>query len=115
MNQSKILDFLIQNVSALDGVGTKTKKLLKKKKIEKISDLLWNLPQDFTDRSNLQTLDKLEIGKITTIVYSFIGIAFMFYMIDSIILSLISRKIKDDKAKSKSLSNGRRLKKFKKR
>ena len=55
------------------------------------------------------------IGKITTIVYSFIGIAFMFYMIDCIILSLISRKIKDDKTKPKSLGNGRRLKKFKKR
>ena len=67
MNQSKIHDLLFQNVSVLDGVGTKTKKLLKKKKIEKISDLLWNIPQDFTDRSNTQTLDKLEIGKITTI------------------------------------------------
>ena len=55
-----------------------------------------------------------DIGKITSIVYFFIGIAFMFYMIDSIILSLISRKIKDDKTKSKSLGNGRRLKKFKK-
>ena len=39
MNQSKIYNFLIQNVSALDGVGIKTRKLLKKKKIEKISDL----------------------------------------------------------------------------
>jgi len=29
--------------------------------------LLWNLPQGYTDRSNVQTLDKLEIGKITTI------------------------------------------------
>ena len=67
MNQSKIHDFLIQNVSMLDGVGEKTKKLLKKKKIEKISDLLWNFPQGFTDRSNVQTLDSLEIGKITTI------------------------------------------------
>ena len=67
MNQSKIHDFLIQNVSALEGVGAKTKKLLKKKRIEKISDLLWNLPQGFTDRSNVRTLDKLEIGKITTI------------------------------------------------
>ena len=67
MNQSKIHDLLFQNVSVLDGVGTKTKKLLKKKKIEKISVLLWNIPQDFTDRSNTQTLDKLEIGKITTI------------------------------------------------
>ena len=67
MNQSKIHNFLIQNVSALNGVGLKTKKLLKKKKIEKISDLLWNLPQGFVDRSNVQTLNKLEIGKITTI------------------------------------------------
>ena len=67
MNQSKIHNFLIQNVSALDGVGIKINKLLKKKKIEKISDLLWNLPHGFTDRSNVQTLDKLEIGKITTI------------------------------------------------
>ena len=67
MNQSKIQNFLIQNVSTLDGVGIKTKKLLKKKKIEKISDLLWNFPQGFTDRSNVKTLDKLEIGKITTI------------------------------------------------
>ena len=67
MNQLTIQDFLIKNVSTLNGVGIKTKKLLKKKKIEKISDLLWNFPMDYTDRSNLQTLDKLEIGKITTI------------------------------------------------
>ena len=32
MNQSKIHDFLVQNVSALNGVGLKTRKLLKKKK-----------------------------------------------------------------------------------
>ena len=31
MNQSKLLNFLIQDVSTLNGVGTKTKKLLKKK------------------------------------------------------------------------------------
>ena len=67
MNQSKIHNFLIQNVSTLAGVGTATKKLLRKKKIEKICDLLWNLPQGFTDRSNLKNLDSLEIGKITTI------------------------------------------------
>ena len=67
MNQSKLNNFLVQSVSTLNGVGDKTKKLLKKKKIEKISDLLWNFPQGSTDRSNLQTLDKLEIGKIATI------------------------------------------------
>ena len=67
MNQPNIQDFLTQNVSSLSGVGSKIKMLLKKKNIEKITDLLWNLPQGYTDRSNLQTLDKLEIGKITTI------------------------------------------------
>ena len=67
MNQTKLQDFLMQNVSSLDGVGTKTKKLLKKRKIEKVSDLLWSIPQGFTDRTNVQKLDNLEIGKITTI------------------------------------------------
>ena len=67
MNQIKMLNFLNRNVSALAGVGNKTKRILKKKGIEKISDLLWDLPQGYTDRTNLQTLDRLEIGKITTI------------------------------------------------
>ena len=67
MNQRNIQQFLGQNVSTLNGVGTKIKKLLKKKNIEKVSDLLWNFPQGYTDRSNLKTLNKLEIGKITTI------------------------------------------------
>jgi ATP-dependent DNA helicase RecG len=67
MNQSKIHKYLFQNVSVLEGIGSKTKELLKKKKIEKISDLLWNIPQGFTDRSNVQKLNKLEIGKVTTI------------------------------------------------
>ena len=67
MNKSKDYKFLIQNISSLKGVGIKTRLLLKKKKIEKISDLLWNLPQSFTDRSNLKNLDTLEIGKIATI------------------------------------------------
>ena len=67
MNRANIQEFITKNVSTLTGVGSKTKKLLKKKNIEKISDLLWSFPQGYTDRSNLQSLDKLEIGKITTI------------------------------------------------
>jgi len=67
MNHKNIYDFLKQKITILSGVGNKTKKLLKKKKIEKVSDLLWNFPHGYTDRSNIQTLDKLEIGKITTI------------------------------------------------
>ena len=67
MNQSEINKFLVENVSILKGVGLKTRKLLKKKKIEKISDLLWNLPQGFTDRSDVRSLNNLEVGKIATI------------------------------------------------
>ena len=67
MNQLSIKEFLLKNISSLSGVGVKTKLLLKKKKIEKISDLIWNFPQGHTDRSNMQNLNELEIGKITTI------------------------------------------------
>ena len=67
MSRSKNYDFLLNDISVLKGVGLKTKKLLKKKKIEKIFDILWNLPQAFTDRSNLLDINKLEIGKICTI------------------------------------------------
>ena len=67
MNQSNTKEFLSMNISKLNGVGIKTRILLKRKKIEKISDLLWSFPRGSTDRSNLNTLDKLEIGKISTI------------------------------------------------
>ena len=40
---------------------------LKNKKIEKVKDILLNLPYSETDRSKLVKLDKLEIGKIQTI------------------------------------------------
>ena len=55
MNQSKNNDFLFHNVTTLNGVGSKISKLLKKKRIEKIAELLRNFPSGFTDRSNVQT------------------------------------------------------------
>jgi len=67
MFKSKKIEFITQNISFLKGVGLKTKQLLKRKNIEKISDLLWHYPESFTDRSSLKNLDDLEIGKITTI------------------------------------------------
>jgi len=67
MNQLRIQNFLIQNITTLKGVGLKTKKLLKKKKIDKVSDLLWNFPQSYTDRTDTRTTDKLEVGKIATL------------------------------------------------
>ena len=67
MNIVKKNDYLFKNVSSLQGVGKRLSKYLKKKKIEKINDLLWNLPFSYTDRSKFINLDKLEIGKIFTI------------------------------------------------
>ena len=59
MNESKTENFLFQHISKLKGVGVSTKKLLKKKNIEKISDLLWNFPQGFVDRSDVRKLNNL--------------------------------------------------------
>jgi ATP-dependent DNA helicase RecG len=67
MNHMKNNNFLTMNISTLKGVGKKTRDILKKKKIEKVSDLLWSLPQGSTDRSKIRKLNELEIGKIATI------------------------------------------------
>ena len=60
-------DFIFDDVSRLKGVGKQLSKYLKKKKIEKIKDILLNLPYSETDRSILYKLDELEIGKIQSI------------------------------------------------
>ncbi len=67
MSHSKSYEFLLKDISTLKRVGQKTRKLLKKKKIETLFDVLWHLPQAFVDRSNLININKLEIGKICTI------------------------------------------------
>jgi len=58
---------LFSNIETVTGVGKKISTYLKKKGIEKINDLLWDLPYSLTDRSNFTTLNKLEVGKIFTI------------------------------------------------
>jgi ATP-dependent DNA helicase RecG len=60
-------DFIFKEIKVLKGVGPQFSKYLKKKKIEKIKDIILNLPYSETDRSNLVKLDKLEIGKIQSI------------------------------------------------
>ena len=67
MSHSKSYEFLLKDISTLKRVGQKTKKLLKKKKIESLFDVLWHLPHAFVDRSNLININKLEVGKICTI------------------------------------------------
>jgi ATP-dependent DNA helicase RecG len=67
MNLINKKNFLFENVSIIEGVGEKLSIYLKKKRIEKVNDLIWNLPYSFTDRSETVTLDKLEVGKIFTV------------------------------------------------
>ena len=67
MSINKKINYLFNEVSNIKGVGKKISSYLKNKKIEKINDLLWNAPYSYTDRSNMVTLNKLEIGKILTI------------------------------------------------
>ena len=60
-------DFIFQDVVYLKGVGSQFSKYLKKKKIEKIKDLLFNLPYSEIDRSKISNLNELLVGKINTI------------------------------------------------
>tara|TARA_B100001121_G_scaffold176826_1_gene154228 strand:- start:1596 stop:3650 length:2055 start_codon:yes stop_codon:yes gene_type:complete len=60
-------DFIFEDVNKLDGVGQKLSKYLKKKKIEKIKDIILSLPYSETDRSKINKINELEIGKINTI------------------------------------------------
>ena len=60
-------NFIFSDVNSLKGVGPKLSKYLKKKKIEKIKDIILNLPYSDTDRSRLYKLNELEVGKIQTI------------------------------------------------
>ena len=60
-------DFIFQDVNKLKGVGAQLSKYLKNKKIEKIKDILLNLPYSETDRTKLYKLNELQIGKIQSI------------------------------------------------
>jgi len=60
-------EYLLSNVTILNGVGEKTKRLLKKKNINKILDLLWRKPRDFIDATNEVKIKDLEIGKLQTV------------------------------------------------
>ena len=62
-------DFIFENVNKLKGVGIQLSKYLKKRKIEKIKDILLNLPYSETDRTKLYKLNELEIGKIQSIKF----------------------------------------------
>ena len=60
-------DYLLSDLTKLNGVGKKTMEILKKKKVNNIFDLLWRLPKSHTDRSLIINVSDLLIGKIQTV------------------------------------------------
>ena len=70
----KVLYIIINNfkkfnlkIKYINGCGPQLSKYLKKKKNEKIKDIILNLPYSETDRSKIFRLNQLEIGKTQTI------------------------------------------------
>ncbi len=60
-------NYLLSDINSIKGIGTKTEKLYKKKNINTIFDLLYSLPRNSTDRSNLKKINELQIGKTQTL------------------------------------------------
>ena len=69
-------DIIFSDVKRLKGVGKQLAIYLKNKKIEKVKDILLNLPYSETDRSKIVKLNKLELGKIQTIEVKVIKLNF---------------------------------------
>ena len=60
-------EYLLSDINNIKGIGNKTAKLFKKKNINIIIDLLWNLPRNNIDRTDVRKIKDLQIGKIHTI------------------------------------------------
>ena len=69
-------DFLFNDINNLKGVGPQLSKYLKKKRIEKIKDVILNLPYSEIDRSKIFKLNSLEVGKIQSIKVKVIKLNF---------------------------------------
>ncbi len=67
MDNKSNYKYLLSDLSILNGVGAKTTKILKKKKINNIFDLLWKLPRSYTDRSLSSKIKDLKIGENHTV------------------------------------------------
>ena len=67
MKNKNNYEYLLQDLSKLKGVGKKTEEILKKKKINNLFDLLWRLPKSYTDRTEKNKINEIQIGKIYTL------------------------------------------------
>ena len=60
-------EILLKDLTNIKGIGKKTTQILKKKKINKIFDLLFSLPYSYIDRTEKIKICDLQIGKISTV------------------------------------------------
>ena len=67
MTNKRKYEFLLSDLSSLNGVGIKTSNLLRKKNVNNIFDLLWKLPKSSTDRSLSSKIKDLRIGENQTV------------------------------------------------
>jgi len=67
MKNKNNYDYLLEDLTKLNGVGKKTMEILRKKKVNNIFDLLWRLPKSYTDRTLVSKICNLQIGSIQTI------------------------------------------------
>ena len=67
MKNKNNYDYLLADLTRLNGVGKKTMEILKKKKVNNIFDLLWRLPKTYTDRTLVSKICNLQINVIQTI------------------------------------------------
>ena len=67
MKNKNNYDYLLSDLTKLNGVGKKTMEILKKKKVNNIFDLLWRLPKSYTDRTLVSKICDLQIGMVQTI------------------------------------------------
>ena len=65
-------EYLLKDINTINGIGTKLSKIFKKRNINTIFDLLWSLPRDSIDRTNVVKINELQIGKIQTITVNVI-------------------------------------------
>ena len=59
--------FLLSDLTTVAGIGEKTANILKKKRINKIFDLLLSLPYSYIDRTQKFKIKDLQVGKVCTV------------------------------------------------
>ncbi|MBM7615837.1 ATP-dependent DNA helicase RecG [Alkaliphilus hydrothermalis] len=91
------MEFLKQNIKALQGVGPKTAQKLNRLKIQTVEDLLYHFPRDYDDRRNVKTINQLTAGEKSTIFGEIMGEARSLPKRGR--LSILQTAIKDDTGK----------------